>query len=65
MKNLMGYGRNALKVNQRNIVLINFPFSDLSGAKRQFKSEVQQELMGEDKILRMVFDSQEIFWVDG
>jgi hypothetical protein len=32
---------------------------------RQFKSEVQQELMGEDKILRMVFDSQEIFWVDG
>jgi mRNA interferase MazF len=33
MKNLMGYGRNALKVNQRDIVLINFPFSDLSGAK--------------------------------
>jgi mRNA interferase MazF len=29
----MGYGRNALKVNQRDIVLINFPFSDLSGAK--------------------------------
>jgi mRNA interferase MazF len=33
MKNLMGYGRNALKVNQKDIVLINFPFSDLSGAK--------------------------------
>jgi hypothetical protein len=30
---------------------------------RQFKSEVQQVLMAEDKILRMVFDSQGIFWV--
>jgi mRNA interferase MazF len=31
-----GYGNSALKVNQlnqRDIVLINFPFSDLSGAK--------------------------------
>jgi mRNA interferase MazF len=33
MKNRMGYGKNALKVNQRDIVLIKFPFSDLSGAK--------------------------------
>jgi mRNA interferase MazF len=33
MANLMGYGNSALKVNQRDIVLINFPFSDLSGAK--------------------------------
>jgi hypothetical protein len=30
---------------------------------RQFKSEVQQVLMAEDKILRKAFDSQEIFWV--
>jgi PemK-like, MazF-like toxin of type II toxin-antitoxin system len=29
----MGYGESALKVNQRDIVLIKFPFSDLSGAK--------------------------------
>jgi mRNA interferase MazF len=33
MANQMGYGNSALKVNQRDIVLINFPFSDLSGAK--------------------------------
>jgi mRNA interferase MazF len=33
MKNRMGYGKSALKVNQRDIVLIKFPFSDLSGAK--------------------------------
>jgi hypothetical protein len=31
--------------------------------ERQFKSEVQQELMAEDKILRKAFDSQGIFWV--
>lgn len=30
---------------------------------RQFKSEVQQVLMDENKILRKVFDSQEIFSV--
>jgi mRNA interferase MazF len=29
----MGYGRNVLKVKQREIVLINFPFSDFTGAK--------------------------------
>jgi Protein of unknown function (DUF2778) len=29
--------------------------------KRQFKSEVQQVLMAEDKILRKAFDSQGIF----
>ena len=29
----MGYGNGVLKINQRDIVLINFPFSDLSGAK--------------------------------
>jgi hypothetical protein len=28
---------------------------------RQFKSEVQQELMSENKVLRKGFDSQEIF----
>jgi hypothetical protein len=28
---------------------------------RQFKSEVQQVLMAEDKILRKAFDSQGIF----
>jgi len=33
--------------------------------KRQFKSEVQQVLMAEDKVLRKAFDSQEIFSVDG
>jgi 16S rRNA A1518/A1519 N6-dimethyltransferase RsmA/KsgA/DIM1 with predicted DNA glycosylase/AP lyase activity len=33
MKNRMGYGKSALKVNQRDIILIKFPFSDLSGAK--------------------------------
>jgi mRNA interferase MazF len=33
MANQMGYGNSALKVNQRDIVLINFPFSDLSGAR--------------------------------
>jgi mRNA interferase MazF len=33
MMNQMGYGKSALKVNQRDIVLIEFPFSDLSGAK--------------------------------
>ena len=33
MMNQMGYGKSALKVNQRDIVLIKFPFSDLSGAK--------------------------------
>jgi|GEM_PF-2718907 len=32
---------------------------------RQFKSEVQQVLMAEDKVLRKAFDSQEIFSVDG
>jgi hypothetical protein len=32
-------------------------------ALRQFKSEVQQELMAEDKVLRKGFDSQGIFWV--
>ncbi len=31
--NLMEYGRNALKVKQREIILINFPFSDLTGTK--------------------------------
>jgi mRNA interferase MazF len=31
--NLMEYGRNALKVRQREIILINFPFSDLTGMK--------------------------------
>ena len=30
---LMDYGRNVLKVKQREIILINFPFSDLTGAK--------------------------------
>jgi hypothetical protein len=30
---------------------------------RQFKSEVQQVLMSEIKVLRQAFDSQEIFWV--
>ena len=30
---------------------------------RQFKSEVQQVLMAEKKILRKAFDSQEIFVV--
>jgi hypothetical protein len=30
---------------------------------RQFKSEVQQVLMAENKVLRKVFDSQEIFMV--
>jgi mRNA interferase MazF len=29
----MDYGRNVLKVKQREIILINFPFSDLTGAK--------------------------------
>ena len=29
----MVYGNNALKVKQRDIILIKFPFSDLSGAK--------------------------------
>ena len=29
----MGYGSNVLKVKQGDIVLIRFPFSDLSGAK--------------------------------
>jgi mRNA-degrading endonuclease toxin of MazEF toxin-antitoxin module len=33
MMNQMGYGKSALKVNQRDIVLIKFPSSDLSGAK--------------------------------
>ncbi len=32
-KNQKDYGSNVLKVKQRDIVLINFPFSDLSGAK--------------------------------
>jgi hypothetical protein len=36
---------------------------DLESERRQFKSEVQQVLMAEDKILRKAFDSQEIFWV--
>jgi mRNA interferase MazF len=31
--NLMDYGRNVLKVKQREIILINFPFSDLTEAK--------------------------------
>ncbi len=31
--NLMDYGRNVLKVKQREIILIYFPFSDLTGAK--------------------------------
>ena len=31
--NLMDYGRNVLKVKQREIILINFPFSDLTGQK--------------------------------
>jgi hypothetical protein len=35
----------------------------IQGLMRQFKSEVQQELMAEDKILRKAFDSQGIFWV--
>jgi hypothetical protein len=35
----------------------------LASKNRQFKSEVQQELMAEDKILRKAFDSQGIFWV--
>jgi hypothetical protein len=30
---------------------------------RQFKTEVQQVLMSEIKVLRQAFDSQEIFWV--
>jgi mRNA interferase MazF len=29
----MDYGSSVLKVKQRDIVLINFPFSDLTGAK--------------------------------
>jgi mRNA interferase MazF len=29
----MEYGRNALKVKQREIILINFPFFDLTGTK--------------------------------
>ncbi len=29
----MDYGRNVLKVKQREIILIYFPFSDLTGAK--------------------------------
>ena len=29
----MDYGRNVLKVKQKEIILINFPFSDLTGAK--------------------------------
>jgi len=33
MMNLMDYGSNVLKVKQRDIVLINFPFSDSTGAK--------------------------------
>jgi mRNA interferase MazF len=33
MKNLMDYGKSVLKANQREIVLIKFPFSDLSDAK--------------------------------
>jgi mRNA interferase MazF len=31
--NLKDYGSNVLKVKQRDIVLIKFPFSDLTGAK--------------------------------
>ena len=31
--NLMDYGSNVLKVKQREIILIKFPFSDLTGAK--------------------------------
>ena len=31
--NLMDYGRNVLKVKQREIILIHFPFSDLTGEK--------------------------------
>ncbi len=31
--NLKDYGSNVLKVKQRDIVLIRFPFSDLTGAK--------------------------------
>jgi hypothetical protein len=33
------------------------------GEVRQFKSEVQQELMSETKVLHKGFDSQGIFWV--
>jgi predicted MPP superfamily phosphohydrolase len=53
--------------------LINLTNLDLSSPKvsnvkplvrlRQFKSEVQQVLMAENKVLRKVFDSQEIFVV--
>lgn len=31
--NLMVCGSNVLKVKQRDIILINFPFSDLTGTK--------------------------------
>jgi hypothetical protein len=47
--------------------MIIFPVSSalllLFLKERQFKSEVQQVLMAEDKILRKAFDSQGIFWV--
>lgn len=33
MTNQRDYGSNVLKVKQRDIILIKFPFSDLSGAK--------------------------------
>jgi uncharacterized protein len=44
------------------IAALSYLYLKMTG-KRQFKSEVQQELMGENKILRKAFYSQEIFWV--
>jgi hypothetical protein len=38
-------------------------FSDSKCKTHQFKSEVQQVLMVESKVLRKVFNSQAIFWV--
>ncbi len=33
LMNQMGYGRVALRLSQRDIILIPFPFSDLAGSK--------------------------------
>jgi hypothetical protein len=51
-----GFSRSHTKEN-------NNIFKGISNRNRQFKSEVQQELMAEDKVLRKGFDSQGIFWV--
>jgi hypothetical protein len=52
-----------IKFEQRKISLGQTVNRILAWIQRQFKSEVQQVLMAEDKILRKAFDSQEIFWV--